>query len=194
MEQAALFEASAPKVLPEIVKVFVANDLKRVLLVKERGKPHDQHDIATGTTHWRKRPGMGLPGGKIEGTTEQMIEGIEYHLRKQGIETPRLASQLRRVCKRFLKMEHVVLTSIKEVLEETGIFVIPTSVRLWRRSDHEVMWFVMARPVKRGILGSLDVQIEYCAWFPEDDLPPNTYTRAKAMVREALERQKGTRI
>lgn len=178
-------------VLPEVVKVHIMDDCGQVLLVRERGKKNDAHTTDGATSKWRKPPGWGLPGGKVEGTPEQMVEGIRYHLRKQGIDPRRFDACVAVARKRFAKFEHVYLTAIKEVLEETGHLVSPTRIDLWRRSDREVVWFVCARTVAYGFREGLDVHIEGRAWFPQTDLPDGTYKRAKDMVREVRKRQEG---
>ena len=191
MQLPAMNVGTAPAVASEVAKVVVTDADGLVLLVKERGALHESDGPIdrTDPASWIKRPGWGLPGGKVEGTLGQMREGILEQLRRQGIGLERFVQEHARLGKQFPDLEHVVLTCIKEVLEEAGVFAVPTDIRLWQCSNQEVVWLVRATPLGRGPYGSQDVHIERQAWFPRDRLPETgMYLRARDMLRVALMR------
>jgi 8-oxo-dGTP pyrophosphatase MutT (NUDIX family) len=190
MERTAEAYDDVPAATPEVVKVFVENDRDQVLLVDERGKPKESLGTPSRTTEYDKRPGRGFPGGKVEGTVEDMERAIRRLLRRQGIGMEHMRS-VGAGLKRFSGFPHVYLTAVKEALEETGMLVIPRDIELFERSAREVVWLVFAREVTNGTRQRLDPQIRGVGWYPTRQLPQGMYARAKRMVRRAQQRQRG---
>jgi hypothetical protein len=123
-----------------------------------------------------------------------MLAAIRQHVRWQRIDPALIKRRIDPALRRFPRFEHVVLTSVKEVLEETGMLVVPRSIARWPSSNREVVWFVSARRLASGRRDGRDVQILESSWFPENKLPNGMYKRAEAMVRKAGGRQKGAKV
>ncbi|HXV26625.1 MAG TPA: hypothetical protein VD862_01145 [Candidatus Paceibacterota bacterium] len=183
------FREAAPE---QTVKVLIQDERRQVLLVQERGKPQDTTE-PDGSGQWAKPPGWGAPGGKVEGTEDDIVRGIHEQFRRLRMDPKSIT--VRRALKRCRELgdPRVTLTAVKEVLEEAGIFIAPFALDLWKRRREETIWLVRARPAIVGHAGPGDVHIIRASWHPATNLPENTYRRTRAMVRRAVLRPEGGR-
>lgn len=184
-------EASRASVLntrrEQTVKVLI-KDEKHVLLVQERGTPDDSLELGGNGGKWKKPPGFGLPGGKVEGTLEQIMRGIVQQLQCRGISDEMVNLILKRG--KRVGNQCIVMTGVKEVLEEAGVLVMPTKLELWTDDpDKDMVYLMHAKMVAQGnVMSPGDVKIIGTVWQNARQLPRDTYRRTKKMVRRSLEK------
>ena len=167
------------------VKVLMREDQK-VFLVAERGTPEEPSRFGGTGKRWRKRPGLGLPGGKVEGSVLDILDGIRQELRFRRISEEPHALMFKRL--RRHPHPRIVLTAVKEVLEETGMLVMPFALQQWSAApDKDTVWLCQAKVVGHGdTTRGGDAKIIEAAWHPADRLPEQTYRRTREMVRRSL--------
>jgi 8-oxo-dGTP pyrophosphatase MutT (NUDIX family) len=171
------------------VRVFLEGD-GQAFLVQERGNPSDPRFDDPGG----KNPGWNLPGGKVEGTLDQIINGIRREVVFRRIETER-----HRINAMFVQCLHladtrllqrILLTAVKEVLEEAGVLISPISVQEWARTETDTVWLVRAHAMVFGdTTRGGDAKIVSAAWYPVNQLPRPIFRRARKMVHALTRRR-----
>ena len=172
VEPFPVFPGAEPAVVvPDVsVRVFGWDpESRRILMVHERPP---------------KPPGSGLPGGKVDGTTESitaMIRKLLPVLSRLDPDGPE-AAPLREA--EPLCDERIWWTAIKETIEETGLLVLPYLYREWKTYRNHRVDLIIARPLG-GTMLTRSVETDDCGWFIPESIPADTYKSHRAMIHWA---------
>lgn len=178
------FKSALDLGLDKTVKVVVVREGK-ILLVHELGKPN------------RKPPGWGLPGGGIfPDPTGKVIslDELRYEIRAQISELIKISGidLSKKVPDSEFNMndeieEIIFLVALKEVLEETHLFVLPRRImfRMPKGNFGYENVYIQGELVDGTIIKSTS-ETDDCDFFPPDMLPNGLYPNHAGAIYRAL--------
>lgn len=161
-------DAQQVVVVPDVsVRIFVWDpSAQRILMVHERPP---------------KPPGSGLPGGKVDGTSETIVTMVRKLMPVMSRLDPDGPEAAQLWAARPLCDERIWWTAVKEAIEETGQLILPSLYREWKTYRNHRVDLLIARSLGGTIL-TRSVETDDCGWFEPKNIPADTYRSHRTMI------------
>lgn len=161
----------------QTVRLVVIEDGK-VLLVHEKNDGFDS-----------KPAGWGLPGGGVDGKTEQELVELIFRFLPvySRIPVDKIRETFENVVNFSTDMDlRIFLVGVKEGIEETGLIIRPER-KLYEKKDapdHTVI--VVNGKILGGKISTISTETDDCRWFSLSVLPAKLYVSHFSMIKRSV--------